>query len=165
MMLATPVRSSAWSSTSSTVAFRVMTTASAGNVHLRRKVRWLPGEHDFGSAARRRDDRQRGADALRTFLHARHAEAAGCMTVRDPPTIVCNRQPDTNRSDGGRTERNPLRPRMPDGVAQRLLRDADDLALDQVAKTWKFVHLDVDGNLGRPLGHAGKALERGGDFL
>src|SRR6188474_1592422 len=114
MMLATPVRSSAWSSTSSTVAFRVMTTASAGNVHLYRKVRWLPGEHDFGSAARRGDDCQRGADAFRTFLHAGHPEAARCVTVRDPATIVCNGQPDTNRSHGGGTERNPLRPRMPD---------------------------------------------------
>src|SRR5512138_1272498 len=108
MMLATPVRKSAWSSTSSTVAFSVMAAASAGNVHLRRKVRRLPGEHDLSAAAWRRNDRQRRPDAFRTFLHARHPEAAGRLPVRNAAAIICNRQPHADGSDAGRADGNSL---------------------------------------------------------
>src|SRR5207244_3024617 len=91
MMLATPVLRSAWSSTSRTVAFFTSTAASASNVHLRRQIRGLPRQHDLRPAARRRDDRERGTNALGPLLHARHPETTGRLLACDAAPIVGNR--------------------------------------------------------------------------
>src|SRR6187399_522936 len=95
MMLATPVRSSAWSSTMRTLAGITATETTSG---MRRtwngERRRLPGEYDLGALARCRDDCQRGADALGTLLHAGHTEAAILPIARDAAAIVGHRQPE-----------------------------------------------------------------------
>src|SRR5262249_32505751 len=78
MMLATPVRSSAWSSTTSTVALTGSPAVeSTGNMDPRRQRGRLPRQHHFGAAARSGDDGERRADACGAFLHAGHPEARG----------------------------------------------------------------------------------------
>src|SRR5688572_4702137 len=101
MMFATPVLSSAWSSTTSTRAWPAApATASVCNMDLRGQRRRFPGQHDFGAVARRRDDRQRRADSLRTLLHAGHAESAGGPLPGDPAAVVGDREAEAKRSDG-----------------------------------------------------------------
>src|SRR5438105_737211 len=143
MMLATPVRSSAWSSTSMTVAFFAATPRlaslargepSTGNVHLQRKVRRLPCQDDFRPAARRGHDGERCANPLRALLHARHPEAARRLSVRDAAAIVRNRQTHADRAHGRGADGDAPRARMPHRVAERLLRDADNLPLDDAAE-------------------------------
>src|SRR5690349_16075347 len=109
MMFATPVRKSAWSSTSITVdlAAAAGRAASDSNMNLRRLRRRLPGENDFGSAARRRDNRQRGADPFGALLHARHPEAARVAIAGEPAPIVGDREPEPDRSDRRRPQRDP----------------------------------------------------------
>src|SRR5262245_5920771 len=100
MMFATPVRSSAWSSTSSTLdAAAAPDAISADSMDLRRQRRGFPREDDLGPAARRGDDRERRADALRSLLHARHPESGRRFTSDSPP-IVRHRQAEPNRLDG-----------------------------------------------------------------
>src|SRR6266481_7454879 len=93
MMFATPVLRSAWSSTSSTRARPVVTAgASVCNMDLGRQGRGLPGEHDFCSVPRRGDDRQRRADSIGAFLHARQPEARGGLFARHASPVIGDRQ-------------------------------------------------------------------------
>src|SRR4030095_3338684 len=99
MMLAAPVRSSAWSSTNRTLARFVATAeGSAGRssvvgMDLGWKLLGFPRHEDFVAAARGGDDGQRGADAVGTFLHARHAEAVRPPLPRNATPVVRNREP------------------------------------------------------------------------
>src|SRR4030095_7122063 len=98
MMLAAPVRSSAWSSTNRTLARFVATAeGSAGRssvvgMDLGWKLLGLPLPEDCGAAARRGDDGRRAAEAVGTFLHARHAEAVRSPLARNATPIVRNRE-------------------------------------------------------------------------
>src|SRR3954454_3110474 len=114
MMLATPVRSSEWSSTTRTrarpgvpsIAARAATGRDsaiaigrllrAGNGEGRR----LPGEHDLGAGARRGHEGQRGADALGALAHAGHAEAAGPEVAGDAAAVVAHRQAESDAAHG-----------------------------------------------------------------
>src|SRR4030095_8424257 len=132
-MLATPVLSSAWSSTSSTRARTAgLTRASAGNVHLHGQRRGIPGDDDLGAFARPGDDGQRGADALGALLHAGQAEPRRRLVADHAAAVVGDREADADRLHGRGPHRDPARPRMADGIGERFLRDADDLALDRV---------------------------------
>src|SRR5215467_16302455 len=122
MMLATPVRSRAWSSTSSTLAFSVATAASAGDMDLRREPRRLPGEHHFGAAAWRRDDCQRRADLVRALLHARHAEARTRLIPHDAAAVVGDRQAKADRLDCRSADGDAFRARVTHRVGECLLR-------------------------------------------
>src|SRR5688500_17476274 len=81
MMLATPVRRSAWSSTRRTLALPVgvvtvaSPTASTNCLDLGGQRRGLPRQHDLRAAARRGDDGQRRADAIGALLHAGQPES------------------------------------------------------------------------------------------
>src|SRR5882762_10288994 len=103
MMLATPVRRSEWSSTTSTRAWRVslacgVTRASAVDIaRPRNRERGrLPGDHDFGTGSRGRDEGQRCPDPVGPFPHARHAEPGGDAIAGDAAPIVCDRQPEAD---------------------------------------------------------------------
>ncbi len=107
---------------------------------LRRQRRRLPRQHDFGAAARRGDDGQRRADALGALLHAGHAEARPTRVraaMPRPSSATDSRKPIERTR--GRADRDPARARVAHGVGQRLLRDADDLALDAVAEARQLV--------------------------
>src|SRR4030095_4912826 len=98
MMLATPVRSSAWSATRSTLDRAAATdVTSAGDMDLGRQRRRLPGEDDLRAVAGRRDDRQRCADPLGTLVHAGHAEPVGRRLLRDAAAVVSDGKPDSER--------------------------------------------------------------------
>src|SRR5258706_3525957 len=139
MMLATPVRSSAWSSTTSTRAALGATSAAAArdsDIAICRSLRpWyskrrrLPGENDLGTGPRRGHERQRGPDALGALAHAGHAEAAVDAVAGDPAAIVGHRQAESDAAYGSRAHHDAAGVGMTDGVGQRLLRDADNLAL------------------------------------
>ena len=142
MMLATPVRSSAWSSTTSTPR-----RGDAGAGAVRRRVSWAASaglgiENDGGSQAsttsvpraRRGDDGQRRADALGALAHAGHAEAGPAARRRDAAAVVGHRQAEADAAHARGVHGDAPRPRVPDGVGQRLLGDADDLALDAGAE-------------------------------
>src|SRR5580765_6228919 len=139
MMLATPVRSRAWSSTRSTrerccvAVGAAAVMASAGNVHLRRQGRRLPREDDLGSVPRSRDNGERRADPFRALLHAGHAEPGRRAIACDAAAVVSHRQPKTDRLNRRRANRDPPRLGVTHGIGERLLRDADDFALDRVA--------------------------------
>src|SRR5688572_8316427 len=103
MMLATPVRKSEWSSTTSTRACRVAGRAGvtrASTVAMarprNREGGRLPRQHDLGTGSGGGDEGQRGTDPLGAFPHARHAEACGAAIAADATSIVCNRQPESN---------------------------------------------------------------------
>src|SRR5436305_9981811 len=107
MMLATPVRSSAWSSTTSTRATAATTTRGSAIMDCLlgardRERRRLPGEHDLGAGPRRGHEGQRGADALGALAHAGHAEAAGAEVARHPAAVVGHRQAEADAADGSR---------------------------------------------------------------
>src|SRR5262245_56172621 len=99
MMLATPVRSNAWSSTRSTRA-RSCVCESGTSVNLRRQRGGIPRQDDFRAVAWRGHDRERGTDAIGALLHARHAESAGRGLVADPSSIIGDRQTDADRLYG-----------------------------------------------------------------
>src|SRR5262249_16453283 len=165
MMLATPVRSSAWSSTTSTVERPAVWMTSADHMDLCGQRCRFPGEHDLRPAARRRDDGERGADALGTLLHARHAEARRRRVARNPAPIVGNREAKAERANGRRANRDPARAWVLARIRQRFLRDADDLALDDVAVARQRIERGLDRDAGRELRELGDALERHADFL
>src|SRR5438045_9607844 len=112
MMLATPVRSSEWSSTTRTRAGPGTTPAAAprdSTIAIGRslcswycKRRRLPGEHDLGAGPRRGHERQRGPDALGALAHAGHAEAAGAEVAGDPAAVVGHRQAEPDTANGSR---------------------------------------------------------------
>src|SRR5689334_17649983 len=105
MMLATPVLSSAWSSTSRTRAGSdFAAVGSTGNMDLRRQRRRLPGEHDLGAVPRCGDDRQRGPDFFGALLHAGHAEARWRPVAADPAAVVGHRQAHADRLIGNRAD-------------------------------------------------------------
>src|SRR3982750_2380964 len=99
-MLATPVRSSAWSSTTSTAARAVLTagetSASSIGLSWNGEGRRFPREHHFGAGARRGHDRERGADPFGALLHAGHSEAGIAMFPRDAAPIVSHREPEAD---------------------------------------------------------------------
>src|SRR5688572_27245998 len=154
MMLATPVRSSAWSSTSSTLARAAR--GSVAGMDLRRQMRRFPGQHYFSAAARRRDDRQRGADAVGPFLHARHAEATGRAFTRNAAAVVGNGQTQPERVRRRGADRDPVGAGVPYGIGQRLLSDADDLAFDAVTESRQFVEVHLNRNVRCLLGQLGE---------
>src|SRR5690348_17536456 len=107
MMLATPVRNSEWSSTTSTRARgrSVLTDAACGSASAmararNREGRRLPGEHDLGPRACRRDEGQLGADALGALAHAGHAEPIRPAIPRDAAPVVGHREPEADATDG-----------------------------------------------------------------
>src|SRR5258706_7757693 len=109
MMLATPVRSSEWSSTTRTRARARATaagTTSASVVAIggtrNRKRRRFPCQHDLGAGARRGHERQRRADALGALAHAGHAEAAVAAVAGDAAAIVGHRQQESDATDRAR---------------------------------------------------------------
>src|SRR3977135_423951 len=111
MMLATPVRSSEWSSTTSTRARTRATAAGATSASVvaiggppGRTSRPVPCPADpaGGAGARGGDERQRGADALGPLAHARHAETAGAAITRDAAAIVGHRQQESDPANGAR---------------------------------------------------------------
>ena len=55
--------------------------------------------------------------------------------------------------------------RVADGVGERLLRDADDLALDARVERRQLVDDEIDRDVVGPTGEIDHALERRGDIL
>src|SRR6185436_11498516 len=163
MMLATPVRSSAWASTSSTRAGAA--AMSACNVYLRRQRSGIPGQHYLRPVARRGDHGQRGADAVGALLHAGHAEAGRHRIARDAAAVVGDREAESHRLRGRGAHGDAARARVADGVVQGLLHDGDDLALDAVAAARQLVEQQIDLHGGRALAEIDEALERRGDVL
>src|SRR3954447_8308717 len=102
MMLATPVRSSEWSSTTNTRALAGATAdASCESAAViarprNRERRRLPRQHHFGAGTRRGDERQRGADAFGPFAHDGHAESRRGALARNAHAVVGYRQPETD---------------------------------------------------------------------
>src|SRR4051812_9267566 len=136
MMLATPVRSSEWSSTTSTRE-RLTTADEAACGSAVAIVRpWnrergrLPGEDDFHTRPRRSHERQRGADPLRALAHDGHSEPRCAAIARDPDAIVRHRQAEADAADGARVHDDAAGAAVADGVGERLLGDADDFGLD-----------------------------------
>ena len=89
----------------------------------------LPRQHDLGAGARRGHDRERGADAIGALLHAGHAEADAAPLLRDAAAVVGDRQPEADRADAFGDGRGCGGRGVADGVGQRFLRDAEDLAV------------------------------------
>src|SRR5258708_7578498 len=109
MMLATPVRSSEWSSTTSTRARTRATAAGATAASViaiggsrDRKRRRFPCQHAPGAGARRGDERQRCPDALGPLAHAGHAETAGAAITRDAAAIVGHREQESDPANRAR---------------------------------------------------------------
>src|SRR5688500_639917 len=113
MMFATPVRRSAWSSTTRTLARTFGsatsekavdgTSVSASDIvpGRDREGGRFPGQHHLGARPRRRHDRQGCPDPLGALLHARHPEAAAAMLLRDPTAVVCDREAEPERPHRG----------------------------------------------------------------
>src|SRR5215510_356539 len=149
----------------STVARRAATAASVCDMNLCRHRRRLPREHDLGTAAWRGDNGQRGADAIGALLHARHPETRPGPALSDALAVISHRQAQTDGTDSRSPDRDASRAGMPDGVGQRLLRDADDFALDAVPKARQLAHDDVDRHIGCALSHLRETLESRRDVL
>src|SRR6186713_2748091 len=99
MMLATPMRNRAWSSTSSTLFLAgalAAAPASAGDMNLGGPRDRRPRQHDFGAVPRRGHDGQRGADAVGALLHAGQPESRRGSLVRHAAAIIGHRQPETD---------------------------------------------------------------------
>src|SRR4029453_17032420 len=166
MMLATPVRSSAWSSTRSTRASPdAPDVESACNMDLRRQGRWFPCEHDFRAIAWRRHDRQRGTDTLGSLLHPNHPEPGVRRIPADAAAVVSDREAQPDRLHSRCANLDAARARGTNGIRQRLLRDRPDLAFDAVAEAGELVHDHVDRNVARALTKLGEAFQRRRDVL
>src|ERR1043166_2071805 len=122
MMLATPVLSSAWSSTSMTVAG--LTDVSDGNVHLRGQRCRLPGEDHFRTFPQPRHDRERRADPIRALLHAGHSKPGrGGLVGNHPAAVVGDGQAEADGPIGLGANRDSLRARVAYRVGERFLSD------------------------------------------
>src|SRR6202790_5029728 len=129
MMLATPVRNSEWSSTTSTRAWSVavpvcvlLESTVAIPRSRNRECGWLPRQHDFGAGSRGGHECQRRADALGSLPHARHAEPGRAAIAGDATAIVRDRQPETDATHRPRAHGDATRACMPDGIGECLLR-------------------------------------------
>src|SRR6185312_7018288 len=175
MMLATPVRSREWSSTTSTRAGPGTTPIAAPRdstiaigcllCSRDRERRRLPGEHDLGAGPRCGHEGQRGPDALGALAHAGHAETTAAEVAGDPAAVVGHRQAEADAADGPGTHHDAARVGMADGVGQRLLRDAEDLAFDPRVERRQLVEDEVDGDVVRALRQIDHAMERCGHVL
>src|SRR5438445_256749 len=82
MMFATPVLSSAWSSTTRTVDATTGVTPSDDHMDLRRQRGWVPRQHDLRVEFRRNARGQRGRFPLRRLqLHQNRAESLRQIVV------------------------------------------------------------------------------------
>src|SRR5258706_3698901 len=155
MMLATPVRSRAWSSTTTT-------RARSGDMFVLRdrERRRLPRQYDLGAGPRGGDDGQRGAAALGTLLHAGEAEADALALLGDPASVVGDGEPEPDRADGRGVQADQLRTGVQHGVCECFLGDAGDLVHDAGAELRQPVDRELDRHVGRPLGELGHPLQR-----
>src|SRR5687767_15080877 len=102
MMFATPVRSSAWSSTISTLATAVLAAVSDCSMARcrNREGGRFPGQDDFGARSGRRHDGERRANPLGAFLHARHPKSRPAVLLGDAAAVVGNRQTESDGTHG-----------------------------------------------------------------
>ena len=80
-----------------------------------------------------------------------------------PSSATESRSPIDRTADAA--DRDAARLGVTQRVGQRLLRDADDLALDAVAGARQFLDEHVDRHAGRALAEIGEPLDRGRDVL
>src|SRR5687767_1512672 len=166
MILATPVRTSAWSSTTSTVAFAAATAElSAGDMDLCWKSGRFPGKDDLGTPARSGHDRQRRANALGPFVHARHSKTRRGAIADDAAAVVGNRQPQPQGLDRGRLDRDPPRARVSHGVRQGFLCDAENLAFHAIPESGQLVDDDINGDARGSLTEIREASQCRGDVF
>src|SRR5262245_53999971 len=100
--------------------------------------------------------------------------ARSCMLVmpnpdddcsRGMPAVVRDRQPQADRAYRRRVHRDASGARMADGVGERFLRDAENLALDAVAEARELFDVDLDRHGRAALCEIGNPLERPCDVL
>src|SRR6187402_3058968 len=124
MMLATPMRNRAWSSTSSTLFLAgalASAPASAGDMQLGRPRDRCPREYDFGAVPRRGHDGERGADAVGALLHAGQPESRRGSLLRHAAAIIRHRQPEADGLDRRGPNHDAPGVRVTHGIRQRFL--------------------------------------------
>ena len=131
-----------------------------------RERRRLPRQHDLGAGPRRRDERQRRADALGALAHARHAEAG--RLPRSPviprPSSATDRRKPTPRTAPARTTMRRAR-------AWRTALVSASWAMPMISRSTPASNVgsssidELDRHVVGARREIDHALERGGDVL